>query len=295
MNNCIQLVAGHNGLPEIHIQNDAASADICLMGAHVLSYRPAGEKEVLFLSEKSNYAQTGPAIRGGVPVCWPWFGPAPHEELPNATTSHGFARQMIWELVERREISSMRTEVVLALHDTPESRTIWPHRFELSLNISVGATLELSLTTTNVDETPFTIAQALHTYFAIGEVNALEISGFDGLKFIDKAPTDPPAPNPQNGDICITEETDRIYLGHKGRAVIRDFSNGRQIVIDKSNSTTSVVWNPWVAKSQRMPDFGDEEFHKMVCVETCNVADDAVTLGPGATHTLTAVIAVQHC
>ena len=295
MNECIQRVTGRGGLPEVHIHNNAASAEICLMGAHLLSYRPADEKEVLFLSEKSAFAQTGPAIRGGVPVCWPWFGPAPREELPNATTSHGFARQMMWELVEQREVSPMRTEVTLALHDTPESLAIWPHRFELRLAVSVGATLELSLTTTNMDETPIAIAQALHTYFSVGDVNLLEVKGFDGLKFIDKAPAEPPAANPQVGPIRITEETDRIYLGHSGRAVICDFANERQLVIDKSNSHTSVVWNPWVAKSQRMPDFGDEEFHKMICVETCNVADDTVTLAPGASHTLTAVISVQHC
>ena len=293
MQECIQLVTGRGDLPEIHICNDAATAEISLMGAHVLSYRPAGEKEVLFLSEHSAFAQTGPAIRGGVPICWPWFGPANRDVLPNATTSHGFARQMMWELAERREVSPRRTEVTLALHDTPESLVIWPHRFDLRMLVSVGATLEMSLTTTNVDEAPFTIAQALHTYFSIGDIDAVSIRGFDALKFIDKAPANPPAANPQPGDIRITEETDRIYLGHCGQAVIVDGANARQILIDKSASRTSVVWNPWIAKSQRMADFGDEEFHRMVCVETCNVADDAVTLAPGASHTLAATISVR--
>ena len=291
----IQQVAGRGGLPELHVHNDAAEAQICLMGAHLLSYRPVGEADVLFLSEKSAFSQTGPAIRGGVPVCWPWFGPAPKAELPNAVTSHGFARQMMWKLVEHREVSPMRTELVLELRDTPQSLAIWPHRFVLRLLVSVGVTLELGLTTTNADEAPFTIAQALHTYFAVGEVGALEIHGFEGLKFIDKAPADPPTPSPQQGAIRITAETDRIYLGHTGRAVIRDEANARLLVIDKSHSATSVVWNPWVAKSRRMPDFGDDEYHRMVCVETCNVADDAVTLAPGASHTLAAAISVQHC
>lgn len=295
MTSSIQLVDGRGGLPEVHIQNDAARAEISLMGAHVLSYQPVGEAEVLFLSAQSNYSQTGPAIRGGVPVCWPWFGPANRDALPNATTSHGFARQMMWELTDRREVSPRRTEVTLTLRDTPESLAIWPHRFELRLTVSVGATLELSLTTTNSDDAPFTIAQALHTYFAIGDVNTVSVDGFDGLEFIDKAPATPPASNPQPGTIRITEETDRIYLGHKGRAVISDPAMKRRIVIDKSNSRTSVVWNPWVAKSQRMADFGDEEFHRMLCVETCNVADDAVTLAPGSSHTLAAAISVCPC
>ncbi len=294
MKKCIQVVTGRGGLPEVHIQNEAASAEICLMGAHVLSYHPAGQKEVLFLSEHSAFAQTGPAIRGGVPVCWPWFGPAKREELPNATTSHGFARQMMWEVSEQREVSPCRSEVTLVLRDSPASLAIWPHRFELRMTISVGATLEMSLTTVNVDDKPFTYAQALHTYFAIGEVSQVSIQGFDGLGFIDKAPATPPATNPQPaGGIRITEETDRIYLGHAGQAVIVDPVLSRQLVIEKNGSNTSVVWNPWIAKSQRMADFGDEEYHRMVCVETCNVADDVVTLQPAEHYTLTAVISVR--
>ena len=293
MSEYIQFVTGRGGLPEVHISNDAACAQISLMGAHVLSYRPSGEGEVLFLSEHSNYAQTGPAIRGGVPVCWPWFGPANREELPNATTSHGFARQMMWEVVGSHTPSARRSGVELELRDSDASRSIWPHRFSLRLLVSVGATLELTLTTVNTDGSPFTIAQALHTYFAISDIHSVAIEGFDGLEFIDKAPASPPAPNPQRGAIRVTEETDRIYLGHSGRAVIRDLGAKRRIVIDKSSSRTSVVWNPWIAKAHRMPDFGDQEYLRMLCVETCNVAGDAVTLAPGGSHSLAAVIGVQ--
>ncbi|MBR6471138.1 MAG: D-hexose-6-phosphate mutarotase [Victivallales bacterium] len=291
--NPVQVVKGQGGLPKICIQNDAARAEVCLMGAHVLSYCPAGQEEVLFLSEHSAFAQTGPAIRGGVPVCWPWFGPADIQALPHAVTSHGFARQCLWELIEQRPVSARRTEVTLMLHESPESLAVWPHPFELRMNISVGATLEMNLETVNTGETPFTFAQALHSYFSIGDVNQIRIKGLDGLKFIDKAPGNPPAPNPQRGEIAITEETDRIYLGHAGQAVIVDPVKRREIVIDKSGSRTSVVWNPWIAKSRRMPDFGDEEFHRMLCVETCNVAEDSVLLAPGERHALTAVLFVR--
>ena len=289
----VQFMTGQGGLPKIGIQNDAACAEVCLMGAHVLSYCPVGQEEVLFLSKHSEFAQTGPAIRGGVPVCWPWFGPPNTKELPNAKTSHGFVRQYMWEVDEFRLVSPRRTEVTLLLRDSPASRAIWPYSFELRMKISVGATLEMSLETVNTGDIPFTFAQALHSYFSIGEVSQVRIKGLDGLKFIDKAPATPPAPNPQQGEIAITEETDRIYLGHEGQAIIVDPVKHREIVIDKSNSNTSVVWNPWVAKSQRMPDFGDEEFHQMLCVETCNVADDAVLLSPGRHHSLAATISVR--
>lgn len=289
----VEVVTGQGGLPKVCIQNDAAYAEICLMGAHVLSYRPAGQDDVLFLSEWSSFGQTGPAIRGGVPVCWPWFGPANREELPNATTSHGFVRQFLWEYLGHREVSARRTEVTLVLRDSPESRAIWPYSFELRMSVSVGATLEMNLETVNTGDTPFAYAQALHSYFSIGDISQVRIEGFDGLKFIDKAPADPPAPNPQRGDIAVTEETDRIYLDHSGTAVIVDLAKKRKIEISKSGSNTSVVWNPWVAKAHRMPDFGDEEFHRMLCVETCNVADDAVSLPPGGRHSLVAAIAVH--
>ena len=292
VHNRVELVTGQGGLPKVCIQNDAAYAEICLMGAHVLSYRPAGQDDVLFLSELSSFGQTGPAIRGGVPVCWPWFGPPNREELPNATTSHGFVRQFIWEYLGHQEVSALRTDVTLVLRDSPESRAIWPHSFELRLNVSVGATLEMNLETVNTGNTPFAYAQALHSYFSIGDISQVRIEGFDGLKFIDKAPATPPAPNPQCGEIAITEETDRIYLGHAGVAAIADPVKKRKIVIAKSGSNTSVVWNPWIAKAHRMPDFGDEEYYRMLCVETCNVADDAVLLAPGERHSLVAAIAV---
>ena len=287
-----EVVTGQGGLPKVCIQNEAACAEICLMAAHVLSYHANGQEDVFFVSEQSSFGQTGPAIRGGVPVCWPWFGPPNREELPNATTSHGFVRQFIWEYLGSRCVSARRTDVTFVLRDSPESRAIWPYSFELRMNVGVGDTLEMNLETSNTGNMPFTYAQALHSYFSIGDISQTRIEGFDGLEFIDKAPANPPAPNPQRGDIAITEETDRIYLGHSGSAVIVDPAKRRKITIAKSGSNTSVVWNPWIAKAHRMPDFGDEEFHRMLCVETCNVADDAVSLAPGESHSLAATIAV---
>ncbi|MGN0866786.1 MAG: D-hexose-6-phosphate mutarotase [Oligosphaeraceae bacterium] len=288
----LSLLTGRGGLPEIHLQNSHGRCEICLMGAHVLSYVPRGHREVLFLSEKSEYTPTGKAIRGGIPLCWPWFGPADLSRIPGATTAHGFIRQMMWQLSTWRE-SQEATEVVLEARDTEESRKIWPCAFRVSLRVRLGEQLELALTTVNEGTQPFFYEEALHTYYAVGDCRMLSIQGFQGCEFKDKAPATPPAPNPQPGEITITEETDRVYFHCPGEAVITDPVMGRRIRIQKEGSDTGVVWNPWIAKSRRMPDFGDEEYRNMVCVENANVDYDGRRLASGESHVLQVRIAVE--
>lgn len=289
----ITLLNGRGGLPEIHIQNEAAHCEISLMGAHLLSFIPAGRREVFFLSEKSEYSTTGKAIRGGIPVCWPWFGPADKEKVPAATTAHGFIRQCLWRLVSWKELSAEATEVVLAVNDDEATRRIWPHAFELRLEVKVGKRLELALTTTNTGDAPFAFEEALHTYYAVGDCREISITGFDGCESLDKAPANPPAANPQKGEVTIAAETDRVYCHCPGEAVIRDPVMGRSIRISKENSDTGVVWNPWIDKSRRMPDFGDREYLGMVCVENCNVGYDGRVLAPGESHSLRVSIGVE--
>lgn len=290
MSNSFTESIGPGGLPVVEIRNNAATARICLMGAHVLSYTPAGQEDLLFISEKSEYSQTGKAIRGGVPICWPWFGPAAQSGVPGATTAHGFIRQFMWKFAGVREISDRMTAATFTISDSPESLAIWPHKFMLTLEVVVGDTLTLTLITTNTGDQEFTIAQALHTYFSVGEIERTIVCGFENLKFIDKAPATPPAPNPQQDFIDFTAETDRVYLNANGEAVILDPVKHREIHIAKTNSDTGVVWNPWINKSRNMPDFGDEEYHRMVCVEVCNVDYDAPAIAPGASHALSTTI-----
>ena len=263
------------------------------MGAHVLSYVPAGHREVLFLSEKSEYTPSGKPIRGGIPLCWPWFGPAEASRVPGATTAHGFIRQEMWSLASWKESGDSVTEVLLEAQDTEGTRRVWPHAFRVSLRVRLGERLELALSTVNVGQEAFSYEEALHTYYAVGDCRALSIHGFQGCAFRDKAPATPPAPNPQPGEITITEETDRVYFHCPGEAVITDSVMGRRIRIAKEGSDTGVVWNPWIAKSRRMPDFGDEEYRNMVCVENANVDYDGRHLEPGQAHVLKVSIAVE--
>lgn len=289
----ITLLTGRGSLPEIHIQNQAAHCEISLMGAHILSYVPNGHRDVMFLSGKSEYSQTGKPIRGGVPVCWPWFGGADNAKYPNATTSHGFIRQFMWKLVDWKDEGCDSTVVTLAVEDSDASRAIWPYAFNLTMKVTVGKSLQIALDTVNTDDKEFTYAQALHTYYAIGDCRQVNVTGFDGCAFIDKAPANPPSANPQPGDVTITAETDRVYLKCPGTAVITDPVMGRRIIIEKNGSDTGVVWNPWIKKSQNMPDFGDLEYFNMICVENCNVDYDAKTLKPGESHSLHVKISVE--
>ena len=281
---------GAGELPFIRVENQAASAVICLMGAHVTSFVPKGGEDLLFVSEKSEFTTEGPAIRGGVPVCWPWFGAPDKTLLPNAVKAHGFARQCIWQLTGTEEIDAKTSRLVLELTEDEKTLHLWPHAFTLKMEITVSEALEMKLTTINSGNEEFTFSQALHTYFAVGDIRRVSVCGLDGLDYIDKAPQAASPRGHQQGDILFTEETDRIYLHAPGETVIDDPSMARKIVITKENSDTAVVWNPWIAKAQRMADFGDEEYTRMLCVEKCNVDYDSRTLKPGEAHTITAAI-----
>lgn len=292
MDNTFTEFTGAGNLPFVRIANQAAVAEICLMGGHITSYVPQNQQELFFISEKSNF-KAGMPIRGGVPLCWPWFG-APAPELQCDQILHGFARQSMWSIAKTTPISDEESAIVLVLKSTPESMQLWAHSFYLELEVVVGKKLQIRLATTNTGNTTFTYSQALHHYFNIGDIHQLRVVGFDGLSFFDKAPmATPPVENPQVGDITFRCETDRIYHHHTADAVIVDPVLQRQIRISKANSDTSVVWNPWIAKAQRMADFGDEEYLRMVCVESGNVTYDSRTLAPGEKHTLEATIAIE--
>lgn len=257
-------------LPVLVIKNDAAEAKIALHGAHVLSYKPAGEREVLWLSEES-WAEPGKPIRGGIPVCWPWFGPA--QEPP-----HGVARIAEWTLKETVSDQS-RTTV----------------RFEAfafenliaDISVTIGEKLIVELTTTNLGPDEFRLTQALHSYFDISNISAVKVLGLDGAEYIDTLNS---TRHTQDGAIAFTAETDRIYDHTEAECIIDDPAQEKKIHIAKEGSMSTVVWNPWIAKSRRMPDFGDREYNKMVCVETANVGSDFRILKGGEKQTIRTII-----
>ena len=273
-----------DGEPIAWISNGACAATIALKGAQVLSWHPTGQCEVLWLS--SIRPGRDEPVRGGVPVCWPWL--ADHPTDPSKP-KHGFMRTRQWA-VESTARTEQAAELTLRGETTPQDLALWPYRAEVKMHIVAGATLRLELTTRNIGDETFELTEALHSYFQVSDIEQIEVEGFDGLEYLDK--TDGYVRKRQTGSITFREEVDRIYLSHTGPAVVRDPGLGRGIVITKSGSTSSVVWNPWRELAQQLGDMNPEDFRRMVCVETTNAGEDIVRLAPGASHTLCAVIQV---
>jgi len=283
----ISFTRGEGGLTRVLLQTPRSEGQVYLHGAHVAHFARTGEKPVLFMSKQSLF-QAGKAIRGGVPICFPWFGPrAGHPDSP----MHGFARTSEWE-VESASTSGDTTTLVLALKSSDATRKLWPHDFLARYTITLADTLSLALEVVNTGQGELSFEEALHTYFTISNIKDVTIEGLAGVDYIDK--TDGMAVKTQGTKpMKIAEETDRIYLPTTAACTLRDPGMRRRIVNAKENSHTTVVWNPWIAKAKAMADFGDDEWPNMACIETCNVNKHAVSLAPGASHTMTATISTQ--
>lgn len=280
----VRIQPGAGDLPCIKITHALANATIYLHGAHVTQYQPAAQPDLLFLSEKSHFSPDQP-IRGGIPICFPWFGPRQgHPESP----AHGFARILPWQL-ESTSADAKSVQVVLTLESNEKTRASWDHDFTARYTITIGRTLNLALQVTNNGTTPFSFEEALHTYFRVHDIHQARIDGLSGTCYLDKTDALKQKLQPA-GAIEITSETDRVYLNTVSRCVIHDRGGRRRITIDKEGSQNTVVWNPWINKSRAMADFGDDEWPGMLCVETANVGCGQVTLQPGASHTMTATI-----
>jgi len=276
---------GPGGLPVATIENADAAASVCLAGGHVLSFRPHGAEPVLWLSRHSRF-ESGRPIRGGIPVCWPWF--AAHPEDP-AKPFHGFARLAHWSVLGTEALDGGNTRLRLGLTDDEATRRLWPHAFELEMAVTVGRDLHVALTARNPGPEPFTCTGALHTYFRVGEVARIAVHGLNGCRYRE-AGTDGGV---QQGPVTFDREVDRLYLDTDAACTIEDPVLARRIRVAKAGSRSTVVWNPWIDKARRMPDFGDDEYTGMVCVETANAGTDAVTIPPGGAHCLEARIAVE--
>lgn len=268
------------GLVVAEVGNAQASARIALQGAQILDWTPAGEQPVIWVSPGAIYT-AGKSVRGGAPVCWPWFGPHATEA---GFPAHGFARTQGWEMVQAQQLSDGSTSLSLRLLQDANTRLLWPHDGELLLLVNVGRRLQIDLLTRNTGHEAFTLTQALHTYFAVSGVREVSLRGLEGLPYIDKV--DGGARRVQSGPVTFAAETDRIYLDHGGECVIDDPGLQRRIVIRREGSRSTVVWNPWAEKSVAMADMGEGAYRGMLCVEAANAAEDAVHVEPGGEHRL---------
>ncbi len=281
-----RVVASNGGLAAVVVTSPAAHGALFLHGGQVTSWVPTGAgTDVLFVSRQAVW-QRDRAIRGGIPVCFPWFGAHPTNP---AAPSHGFARLREWRLAS---IEPRGDGVVVAVDYSSDaaSRELWPHEFHLRLEVAFGATLQVALTVTNSGRETFSFEEALHTYFAVADVRSASLSGLAGARYLDTVGGIREAR--QQGDVRFEAETDRIYFTTDG-AVIHDRSRPRRITVHKKNSANTVVWNPWIARAIALADFGDDEWTRMLCVETCNVRDAAIPLDPGHSHTMTTAVALS--
>lgn len=278
----LQTLDGPGGLPMLQVRNTLASARLSLQGAQVLGFQPAGGPEVLFVSPHAVFA-AGQPIRGGVPLCWPWFGPDP---LGQGRPAHGFARNRRWALHGTAHTDDGASTLTLGLADDDTTRALWPHAFELELLVTVGRTLRLALTTRNTGRAAVQITQALHSYFAVSDIAAVQVLGLDGCRYIDKT-AGPQAPQPlQRGPVRFDGEVDRVYQGVPPALRVVDSATQRAIDLRSEGSATAVVWNAGAARAAAMADLGAGAHRGYVCVETANAGDEVITLAPGASHRL---------
>lgn len=279
----------------IPLVGPSSAGSVTPFGAQVMAWSPDGETPVLWLSERAVLDGSEP-VRGGIPVCLPWFGAGPDG---TRAPSHGFARISRWRALDADEAPEGPglASCCLRLDHDPgaaDGRTdgdLFPHRFHAVLRVSVTDDLVISLTVANDDDHPIRIEEALHTYFAVGDVKDVTITGLEGADYQDLVRGDSRW-RTQIGELALVGPTDRIYRSEAG-LVLADPRRRRAITVDKDGSADTIVWNPWAEGAAALADLGDQDWQHFVCVEAGNVGDDAVDLAPGEDHTMVLVLHVD--
>lgn len=284
----IVFTQGQGNLPLIQVQNTHARAVISLYAAHILSYQPThAHTDLLFVSEKAHY-QMGKSIRGGIPLCWPWFGAHPNDKtLPN----HGFARTQLWQVLSTQVLDNGATLIRLGLAANTDTKKFWPYEFKLQLDIIVGDTLKLTLITYNKDQQDFTITQALHSYFTVGEIEQVEVLGFANSVYADKIEQYALKTQMANA-LTINSEVDRVYKTSPNPILIQDKTLNRCIIINSQGSHSTVIWNPWSEVSAAMADLTKQDYLHFICVETANALEDVITIKSNEHYSLSVEYAI---
>lgn len=275
------------GLIVAEVNNGHAIASIALQGAHLMTFQPRGQEPVIWLSKFAKFA-AGKSIRGGVPICWPWFGP---HETDATLPGHGYARTVMWEVLKTEALPSGDTFISFGLLDSDATRSQWSTPSSVTIAMTIGKSLHIELATHNSGKQAFVLGEALHTYFNISDVAKMTLRGLEGCDYLDKVGD--PARRTQKEGIVIESEVDRVYLDSSADCLIEDRGLKRIIRIAKQGSLSTVVWNPWTEKADKMGDFGQEGHRGMVCVESANAFGNTVSVAPGETHRLVVTYSVE--
>jgi glucose-6-phosphate 1-epimerase len=281
-----RICEGNGGLPQIQITGSRARGEMYLHGAQVTSWKPVGNDEVLFLSTKSRW-QEGQAIRGGIPICFPWF--RAKRDDPQAP-AHGFVRTKSWQLDSIVEDKS-GVCVSMSTGSDEQTRRWWPGHFRLSHRVVFGSELALELTCANTGKTELRFEEALHTYNRVSDVASVRLQGLDAVQFLDN--TDSNKAKIQHGDVTITSATDDAFIDTQEDVDLIDPKLHRHIRLKKANSRTTVVWSPGREGAAQLGDLGDGEWTRFLCVEASNILAASVTLPPGEEHTMTATLSIR--
>ncbi|MEN5301525.1 D-hexose-6-phosphate mutarotase [Pseudomonas sp. TWI628] len=283
----------HGELNCWRISSDRAELLIAQQGAQILSYQRVGEPPLLWLSDQAIFRQ-GKSVRAGVPVCWPWFGnlqrnPASVQAMYRGeqAPAHGLARTRDWQLLGVEEKGD-ELHIEFQLPEAQGELPGWPHDVELKLQIVLGDTLTVSLNSRNMGNSPVTISQALHSYFAVSDVRQARVEGVEGLQYIETLADW--QQRQQQGELGFAGETDRIYLDTPQKLSIVDPHWQRRITLTSNGSRSAVIWNPWTERAKELADMADDGWQRMLCIETANVWDDVVELKPGASRSLQVTI-----
>ncbi len=275
------------GFPVLEVKAAGSSATIALQGAQVLTWVPKDQPGALYVSPRAKMTE-GVACRGGIPICWPWFGKHPEEpDFP----SHGFARTMFWEFVEGEVVGSM-VRLIFRLESNEETKKYLEQDFELTATVTVSDKLRVKLQMKNLSEEPFKVSCALHSYLSVGDIEKIQLEGVKGAHYVDKLLPEDAEAVYQEKNLQIKGEVDRIY-DSMSSVLLRDLERGRSVFVDKAGSKSTVIWNPWKERSKELADLPDKGYREFVCVEVANAGKDQPTLRQNSTHTIETVMGLR--
>ncbi|GLS82577.1 D-hexose-6-phosphate mutarotase [Paraferrimonas haliotis] len=272
----ITLQRHPKGLEYLRIDTPTFEAEVYLQGAQLTHFKPKNRAAILWMSDEESY-EPGNGLRGGVPICWPWFGKLPGEDYPQ----HGLVRKLPWQLVKSHEESSGQVVLQFQFPQQQLNSMYWPFKCEVTVEMTLSSTAKVSITTKNLDDKPFVLTQALHSYFRTSDILKTGVSGLQDCSYLefghrstDKAPI-----------VNFTKETDRVYDDAPSQQLIHTPEG--QISVSRRHSKSCVLWNPWIDKAKRLERFGDDDYTTMVCLEAANVLQDQIHLEPDNAYTLT--------
>jgi glucose-6-phosphate 1-epimerase len=281
------------GLIRARITTTIGTADLYLQGAHVAAWQPAGEQPVLFLSERSLFTP-GKAIRGGIPIIFPWFGSrtATQDSPRTDGPSHGFARTELWQL-DFATLTDDNLHLSLSLAPNDRSRSLGFDNFRLAYQLTLGRDLHLRLMVANDGPAPLHIEEAFHTYLHVGDVEQVQVHGLANTEYLDKT-DDLRRKRQYEQFITPTAETDRLYLNTPSPITLDDPTLHRRLTLTKANSSNTVLWNPWSTGTGTLPDMTPDGWRSMLCIETANANENALVLHPHETHVMETTISITN-